>query len=81
MKFKSQDEHDKNIKAHFEDVVRELAMQRVILLKLEIMDEEEITEFMNEKAEKYTKKYEAMNPVEIMLDRLKEMAKEVGNGK
>lgn len=75
------DRQDMEIRKHFEDVIREVSMQRVMLLKLGIMEEEEITEFMNEKAEKYTKKYEAMNPVEIMLDRLKDMAKEVENGK
>ncbi|MBQ1296756.1 MAG: hypothetical protein IIY21_22115 [Clostridiales bacterium] len=75
------DRQDMEIRKHFEDVIREVSMQRVMLLKLGIMEEEEIAEFMNEKAEKYTKKYEAMNPVEIMLDRLKDMAKEVENGK
>ena len=71
---------DENIKAHFEDVIRELAMQRVMILKLGIMSEEEITKMMNEKGAEYTKKYEKMHPLEIMLDRVGDMIEEVKNG-
>ena len=68
---------DENIKANFEDVIRELAMQRVMILKLNVMSEEEVTKMMNEKGEEYTKKYEAMHPLEIMLDRVGDMIEEV----
>lgn len=78
----SNEELDENIKWHFEDVIRELAMQRAMLLKLGIMTEEEITEFLNEKGAEYTKRYEDMEPLEIMLDRVGDMIEEVKkNGK
>ena len=71
---------DENIKAHFEDVIRELAMQRVMILKLGIMSEEEITKMMNEKGAEYTEKYEKMHPLEIMIDRVGDMIEEVKHG-
>jgi hypothetical protein len=77
----SSEELDKSIKGHFEDVIRELAMQRAMLLKLGIMTEEEITDFLNEKGAKYTKRYQDMDPVEIMLDRVGDMIEEVKNGR
>ena len=60
-----------------ERAIRNLAQQRAMLMKLEIMNEEEITDFINEKGAKYGRKYDSMNPAQIMIEALGELAEMV----
>ncbi len=65
---------DKVLVEHLESAVKQLAMERAMILHLGIMDEEDIGKFLNEKGEEYTLKYMSMNPVDIMLEGLVELA-------
>ena len=62
---------NESLKEHLKDVVRELAMQRVVLLKLHVMSEDEITEFINKYGEEFTKEFSGKDPIEIILGELK----------
>ena len=71
---------DKNYekhKKHLEDAVKNLAMQRAMLMKLDVMTEEEITGLINEFGEKYAKKYEKMGVLDIMLEAMVETLIEI----
>ena len=75
---------DKIMREHLEETVKMLAMERAMLIKTDVMTEEEVTEFINEAGEKYAKKYDEMNPFEIVIEKMMEIIKKVeeeNNGK
>ena len=62
---------NESLKEHLKDAVRELAMQRVMLIKLNVMKEDEITEFINKYGEEFTAEFSGKDPIEIILGELK----------
>ena len=66
-------EKDRAMIEHLEQVVKQLALERAMILKTKVMSEEEVTEFINEKGEKYAKKYARMNPLAIILEMVVDM--------
>ena len=62
---------NESLKEHLKDAVRELAMQRVMLIKLKVMSEDEITEFINKYGDEFTKEFAGKDPIEIILGELK----------
>lgn len=55
-----------------ENAVRDLARQRALLIKGGVMTEDEMTDFINEKGEKYGKKYDRMSIPDIVIEAIGE---------
>lgn len=64
----------------FEDLIRELAMQRDMIVKLGIMTLEEVTDFLTEKGTKYAEHYAPMSEADIMLERIEAILKKMAKG-
>ena len=71
---------DNDIIRVFEGVVKELAMQRDMIIKLNVMTEEEVTNFLNEKGKAYAEHYAPMTEADIMLERIEEILKGMSEG-
>ena len=56
------------------NAVKMLAVQRAMMMKLEVATEEEITEFINQEGVKWAEKYDKMDPLEILFEQMMELA-------
>lgn len=72
---------DRMMIEHLEKTVKQLAMERAMILKTEVMDEDEVTKFINEKGEKYAKKFERMGVGDIIFEGLMEIARYEAEGR
>ena len=69
------DKVNESIIEHLEHTVQMLAMERAMVMKLDVMSEEEVTKFINQVGEKYARKYARMSAVDIIFEQMMEMAK------
>ena len=57
--------------------VKELAKERAMILKLGIMTEEQVTQYINDEGVKYAEKYEEMSEGEILVESFIELLQSV----
>jgi translation initiation factor 2 beta subunit (eIF-2beta)/eIF-5 len=62
---------DESIKNHLKETVRQLALERMMVIKLKVMSEEEVTEFINKYGDEFTKEFQGKSPIDIIISEIK----------